>query len=476
MKKGLSIILFLFSLISFFSCEREFDFRGGSDGLYFSRDTVTFDTIFTSIGSTTKNFKIYNPYNEDLTISNISLAGGEESNFRININGYSDHNIDEVALRARDSLYIFVDVTVDPSDENEPFIVDDSIRIVTSQKIQYVKLIAYGQNIEVFTQKWLGTQHLTKDKPYLIYDFVVVDSAETVTIDPGAKLYFYKDASLLVLGTLNVEGTKEEPVLFSGHRLEEWYSDVPGQWGYIHLLPGSGQSSFNNAIIRNGLMGILVDSVGESESPVEIHNTKIEHISTFGLLAESSVINMSNSVIGNCGNSSVALTVGGEYEFSHCTFATTDYPYGRNGKCVFLNNYYKDDNGNVQIIPLKKANFNNCIIYGSDSVELGTDFEYTEEEIPEADVKYKFDHTLLKLNASYDISNKNFFDNIITDKEPNFVDAKTYNYQLDTLSPAKDFGREAIAKQFPLDLLNMSRLEDGGPDLGAYERQERKEE
>ncbi|MBS2099914.1 hypothetical protein [Carboxylicivirga linearis] len=477
MKKHLSTILLFFSLLGFISCEREFDFRGSEEGLSFSNDTVMFDTIFSSIGSTTQNFRVYNPYNEDLTITNISLAGGEESNFRINVNGFSDHSVNEIPIRARDSLYIFVDVTINPSGDNEPFIVTDSILFETSQRIQSVKLIAYGQDIVLMKQEWLETQHLTKEKPYLIYDYLVVDSAQTVTIDPGARLYFYKDASLLVLGTLNVEGTTEEPVLFASHRLEDWYADVPGQWGYIHLLPGSGQSSFDNAIIRNGLMGILADSVGENESPIEISNTKIEHISTFGLLAESSVVNMNNGVIGQCGNSSVALTVGGEYEFSHCTFTTNEYLFGsRNGSSIFLNNYYKDENGNTQVIPLKKANFNNCIIYGSFLNELDTDFEYRDDEFPEADVNYKFDHSLLKLDSTYDTSNENIFVNTITDKAPNFINTEEYNYQLDTLSPAKDVGKRSIAEQFPVDILNMSRLDDDAPDLGAYERQERKDE
>ncbi len=475
MKKYLSGILLIWAFFSLISCEREFNYRGDSDGLYFSMDTVMFDTIFTSIGSATQNFKVYNPYNEDLTITNISLAGGENSNFRININGYADYSVDEIPLRAKDSLFIFVDVTVNPSNENEPFIVDDSICIETSQRIQYVKLIAYGQNIVLMKQEWLKSQHLTKDKPYLIYDYLVVDSAETVTIDPGARLYFYKDASLLVLGTLNVEGTQEEPVLFASHRLEDWYSDIPGQWGYIHLLPGSGNSTFNNAIIRNGLMGILADSVGETDTPIEISNTKIEHISTFGLLSESSVINMNNSVIGNCGNSSIALTVGGEYEFTHCTISTSNYIYGRNGKCIFLNNYYQDDLGNTQIIPLKKANFNNCIIYGSSLSELDTDFQYRDEQIPEADVNYQFDHTLIRLDPTFDTSDDSHYNNIISDEAPNFINSDEYNYQLDTLSPAKDFGKKSIAEQFPIDILGVNRLDDGFPDLGAYERQEEKE-
>ncbi len=474
MKQILTGIIFIVGLLSFMSCEREFVYRGGEEGLTFSLDTVMFDTIFTSIGSTTQNFKVYNPYNEDLIISKISLAGGDNSGFRINVNGYSESDIDDIRIASKDSLFVFVEVTIDPVGSDKPFVVADSIVFQTSERIQSVKLVAYGQDIVLMRQEWLDTQHLTKDKPYLIYDFVVVDSSQTVTIDPGARLYFYKDASLLVLGTLEVKGTKEEPVLFASHRLEDWYYDKPGQWGYIHLLPGSGPSTFNNAIIRNGLMGILADSVGTEEVPIEIHNTKLEHISTFGLLAQTSALNVSNSVFGNCGNNSVALTVGGSYDFSHCTMATTNYIFGRSGPSIFLNNYYFDTNDNAQIVKLSKANFNNCIVFGTMANELSFDFKYKDEDIPRADANFKFDHCLVRLSDAFDTSDTDYFINIIKDENPSFVNDQEYNYQLDTLSVAKDVGKRTIAEQFPFDILNFNRLDDNGPDLGAYERQEEK--
>ncbi|MCU4175200.1 hypothetical protein [Carboxylicivirga sp. N1Y90] len=473
MKNVLKTILIAISITCLWSCEREFTYRGGEEGLYFSMDTVMFDTIFTSIGSTTQNFKVYNPYDEDLLIKSIELAGGESTGFRINVNGYSENALTDVQIGARDSLFIFVEITIDPMGSNKPFVVNDSIIFQTSKHLQSVKLVAYGQDVVLMRQEWLKTQTLTKDKPYLIYDYVVVDSAETVSIDPGARLYFYKDASLLVLGTLEVNGTKEEPVLFTGHRQEEWYEDKPGQWGYIHLLPESGKSTFNNAIIKNGMMGILADSVGLDDNPIEIHNTRIEHISSFGLLAQSASLNVSNCIFGDSGNNSLALTVGGSYEFNHCTFANYfDWTF-RTNPSIFLNNYFLDENDNQQIVPLKKANFYNCIIYGKNRNELGFDLKFEDSEIPEADAKYLFDHCLIRLVEDFDTSDETKYKNIITDKDPSFIDYNEYNYQLDTLSAAKDIGKISVGESFPFDILNISRLEDDGPDLGAYERVEK---
>ncbi len=224
------LILILAAIAFLWGCERDFLFRGGSEGLHFSSDTVMFDTIFTSIGSTTKNFRVYNPYSSDLTIDEISLAGGDNSKFRLNINGFPLNSVKEMPIRAGDSLFIFVELTIDPTTSNTPFVVTDSILFYTRERVQSVKLIAYGQNVVLLKKEWLKTQRLTNHKPYLIYDYVVVDSAQTLTIEAGARLHFYKNASLIVLGTLEVKGTRDEPVVFMGSRLEEWYADKPGQW------------------------------------------------------------------------------------------------------------------------------------------------------------------------------------------------------------------------------------------------------
>ncbi|WP_430809379.1 MULTISPECIES: hypothetical protein [unclassified Carboxylicivirga] len=467
-------ILLILSILTLLACEREFVFRGDEEGLSFSSDTIMFDTIFTSIGSTTKNFRVYNPYDEDMTIEAIELAGGEESDFRLNIDGNSNNLAEGIRVRAKDSLYIFVEVTIDPVGSNQPYVVTDSIYFRTREKVQTVQLVAYGQDVVLMRKEWLNTQTLSSDKPYLIYDFIVVDSAETVSIDPGAKLYFYKDASMLVLGTLHVNGTNEEPVVFAGHRQEEWYHNKPGQWGYIHLLPGSGSSTFNHCIIRNGMMGILADSVGLNSAPIAINNTKIEHISTFGLLAQTANLEVANCVFGDCGNSSAALTVGGSYQFHHCTFANYyDWTF-RNNPTVFLNNYYIDTNDEEQIIPLEEAVFNNCIIYGNNISELGFDLRYANDEFPENDASYLFNNAIIKLSEDFDISDESKFIDIQKNADPAFMDIAGYNYQLDTLSPAKDSASFKLAEPYPFDIMGNNRLQDDGPDLGAYERYEKK--
>ncbi|MCW3807212.1 hypothetical protein [Plebeiibacterium marinum] len=469
-----NILYLLLFLLSFgiFSCEREFEYANGLNGLSFSVDTLMFDTIFSSVGSVTRNFRIYNPYDEDLIINSIELANADASNFRLNINGYAENYMEDVKINSHDSLYVFVDITITPGDENSPFVVSDSVLVYTGDKTQSVTLVAYGQDVVLLKEEKVKTTTFTADKPYLIYDYLIVDSLETLTIEPGARLHFYNDAELIVFGSMQVDGTYEEPVQFLGHRLEEWYEDKPGQWGQIHFMPGSSDSYIKHAEIKNSLTGLFVDSVGlGKDSPLLIENSIINHITDFGIIAQNSNIKISNSVIGDCGYHSVALTLGGIYNFYHCTIANYFNWTYRSTPALFLNNYYIDEDGNEVINPLIEANFYNSIIYGRNHTELGFDFIETEEteDLPDNGFNYLFKNCLIK-SGEIDISDPNKFKFITANEDPNFIDPYGFEYQLDTLSPCKDIGNFDIASDFPFDLLNTNRTKDSGPDLGAYER------
>ncbi|MFT3740107.1 MAG: hypothetical protein QM786_15245 [Breznakibacter sp.] len=474
--KSRHILFFLLTVLLTASCEREYLFRGDNRGLKFSADTVMFDTVFTSFGSATAVLKIYNPYQEDMSIDAVELVGGENSNFRVNINGTAASFLQDVKIRERDSLFIFVEVTIDPAGVDVPFVVTDSILFHTRERIQSVKLIAYGQDVIVLRKEKLQTQTFTKGKPYLIYDYAVVDSFQQLTIEPGAKLHFHKDASLLVLGSLVANGKYDDPIVIEGDRLEDFYSDIPGQWGFLQFLPGSKNNQLHHTIIRNGTMGIRADSIGNgNEPPLILGNCRFEHISSIGLLAETSNILAYNCLFADCGLHSVALTVGGNYEFYHCTIANFFNRFkSRTTEALLLNNHYTDDNNNKVVVPLKKALFANCIIYGYNYSEIDFDLQSTSNETTDMEINYCFDHSLIKVNASsVDLSNSKKFINVINGKTPSFIDSSKYDYRLDTLSAAQNAGKKEYGLLYPKDILNADRLTDGVPDLGIYERIEK---
>lgn len=114
--------------------------------LNFSEDTVLFDTVFTQVGSATRQLKIYNPYKKKLLVKRIWLAGGANSQFKLNIDGVPGNMATDIELMPNDSLYIFVEVTVNPLNVNSPMIVSDSVFFETNESIQDVDLVAWGQD------------------------------------------------------------------------------------------------------------------------------------------------------------------------------------------------------------------------------------------------------------------------------------------------------------------------------------------
>jgi len=266
-------------------------------------------------------------------------------------------------------------------------------------------------------------------------------------------------------------------VVFEGDRLEKFYRDKAGQWAGIWLYAGSKYNKISWAEIRNSINGIIVDTCVTTDAPTLLmNNSKVENMSSIGLYARGSKVIADNCLFSNAGQVSVALTMGGSYKFYHCTIANYwgQYIY-RQGPALLLNNYYLYQlvqNGPILVEPrdLEEATFANCIIYGSRDSEFEIDNSYKNQTI-QALMNYKFDHCILKVSSDFSLADPNKFINVIK-TNPKFFNPSELNFQLDTLSPAKDIGLLLYAQQFPIDLKNISHLFDTGPDLGAYERKE----
>ncbi|MDX8338480.1 right-handed parallel beta-helix repeat-containing protein [Draconibacterium sp. IB214405] len=474
----LQILAAALVVLLLFSCEDEGYMSSTDAQLNFSVDTVTFDTIFTTIGSTTRRFTVQNPYDEDVLISRIRLAGGDASNFKLNINGYMGSELYEVALPAKDSIFIFVEVTIDPNGQNLPMVVQDSIEFTTNTNFQSVLLEAYGQDFKLIKSERIKTTTWTAEKPYLVYDYAYVDSTETLTIEPGTKIYFHKDAGLYVRGNLVADGTFDSPIIMRADRLEPSYENIPDQWNGVVLYSGSHNNLLNFVTIKNANIGLQVGTIeNEGYASLQLSNSRIENMAYAGLFALKSKIFAYNDVIANCGYYAAALLVGGEYEFYHTTIANYWGNYGsgvRTTPSLVISNVLIVENSNGEQISyngdLAKATFGNSIIYGNigKEMELGNNNENT--------FNYLFDHCIIQAPDTLNVSDKNHYINVMlgSDYEPEFIDP--YNnliYELDTLSAAKDIGTTRYSEIFPIDLLNKSRTADDGPDLGAYERIEK---
>lgn len=467
--------------ILLFACKKDIIENDQSAILHFSTDTITFDTIFTSIGSITKTLTVYNRNNFDVK-SNITLLGNSVANFRMNIDGIAGNSQTNIEIPAKDSIFIFLEVTIDPSSSNTPYILSDSLVFTTGTKKQDVDLVAWGQDAYFHTANAYGdiingtdtnrfyyhlldcSQPWTNDKPHVIYGYAVVDPGKTLLINEGCNVYLHNNSGILVGnpfleasgGSIKVNGTFGNEVTFQGDRLDPWYKDIPGQWDRIWLMPGSIDNEINYAIIRNGKIGIHADTIANNNPTVNINNTIIENMSSIGILGQGANITATNTTISKCGQYAVACNIGGTYNFTHCTFANYwDYNY-RNTPSILLNNYYEGADGNIYVRNLNAANFTNCIIDGN----LSTEVSFQEQEL--GTFNYTFDHCLIKLDPtiSTDITH---YQNAIINQSPEFVSNTESDFHLTQNSPAIDAGKTT---SFLDDIEDNPR---SNPDIGAYE-------
>src|ERR1700677_3867654 len=95
-------------LLFFSDCQKD---KLSNGPLTFSTDTLTFDTVFVTQGSTTQSFTVHNTSKYPVKISSIQLVQSVGNQFRINVDG-EPGNATNVQIPGRDSIYIFAEVTV----------------------------------------------------------------------------------------------------------------------------------------------------------------------------------------------------------------------------------------------------------------------------------------------------------------------------------------------------------------------------
>jgi hypothetical protein len=444
--------------------------------LEFSVDSLLFDTVFTTVGSSTRYFKVYNRNNSRINISSLELAGGTSSYFRINADGRSGTTIRDLEIGPRDSIYVFVEVTVDPVNQDLPLIISDSVVFQVNNNIQDVKLVAWGQDANFIhpnvNDTVLGiSYHLitensvwTGPKPWVVYGLVLVAPDVTLRIEDGARVHLHNQSALIFLqrSSLQVEGTPEEPVVFQGDRLEPGYSNLPGQWGYIWLTATSRNHSIENAIIKNATYGIVMDSIGSLTEPtLRIRNTIIKNMDQTGLELRGAWVEAQNLVVSNCGVHAIYMGLGGSYDFRHVTVGNYYSLPGsiRQTPSVVFNNYYVDTTNTVQVREFEKAYFGNSIIYGSLQQEILLDL-YPGNSA----ANFMFDHSLVRTTLQQQLGH--LFESSIFNTQPRFLNVNN-DYRLREDSPAIGAGDPGIAAGIPYDILGNSRLER--VDMGAYQ-------
>ena len=484
MKNGIRFVWALAALLTLAQCRKDIPISQSPDHrLEFSTDTVFFDTVFTTIGSSTRRMKVFNPHSDATMIESIAIAGGESSPFRLNVNGDSGKEHRDVLIQGSDSIYLFAEVTIDPNQSDAPLVHEDSLIFITNGNVQTVRLVAWGQDAYFYyPTDVLDFEDFSiaysiidcndvwqNDKPHVIYGYAVADTDCELIIEAGTQVHLHDQSALWVFdgGSLKVQGALENEVVFQGDRLEPAYEEVPGQWGFIWLSAGSIDNSIDHAVIKNGIIGLRVDTVGASSEPtLRISNTEIRNMESVGLLGYGSVIRGDNLLISECGDHCLALSIGGDYRFTHCTFANYWGFPSRQTATVLLNNYYEAADGTLIYRDLTQARFNNCIIWGSNLNEV------TWDQGMQGVFNWKFDHTAYRSVPSdwpdIDFTDTALFHASPRNLDPVFTDVFLGDFTPDSLSPVIDLGDPQWAQPFPLDLRGNDRTATP-PDLGAIE-------
>ena len=486
MRKIAPILILLSIIISTFSCRKDSIETSESVTLNFSLDTVLFDTVFATFGSTTKRLKIYNPSNKRVNISSISVGNGANSQFRINVDGISGNTHSNIEIDGKDSLFIFAEVTIDPNNALSPFVATDKINFITNGNSQSVDLVAWGQNAHYYVANQLangipvvyldrGTSPgpldstWINDKPYVIYGgYLTLDSDDKLKIDPGVQIHMHNNSGIWVYenGNIQVNGTQTDPVVFQGTRLEYAWQDITGQWDRIWINQGTigNDNVFNYAVIKNGFIGIQAETNpfnapaifdASSTNALRLNNCKIHNNSAIGILATNYKITDTNSVITNSGQYNLLVKGGGDYRFNHTTFA--NYFSGRQTSSVLLQNAYVHSTGVTVISDIQTANFKNCIIHGDQ------DIEFTAETVTGGTINYLLDHCLLKTTNS--ITGANYNNIVLNPGNQIFVDKALHDYHITSGSPANNAGDNAIGIIKDHDEV----VRNNTPDIGAYE-------
>jgi hypothetical protein len=478
MKIKLYFIFYLTSILllglSFSSCEDDSISTNSSYRLRFSADTVSFDTIFTTITSATAKIKVYNKNKDRINISSIKLAGGTNSPYVINVSGRQNSNqeFNDIELGSDDSLYVFINITPKPSNQNTPLVIRDSIEFLMNGNKQYVQLEAAGQDVIILRNKTVvNDTTLTNEKPYLIYGNLTLASGKSMTIEKGSTLYFHDNSGLVINGSLNAVGSLDLPITFRGDRLDYLFEGLPydtlaGQWNGIRLNSSSENNKLENVDIRSGKTGLSINGTESNKIQVNIKNTRIHNFDSCGIAATFGELTVVNSQISNCAQNCIYL-LGGEANFTHCTIANFMSRIARTNLSVKIKNYVTN-NSIVTLYPVTDVQFKNCIIAGNQSKEITLDYSINGQNVS-ADYSVSFFNCLI---TGTSLSDNHYVNTIWTSNTKDiFVnkDKYPYNFELSESSPAINTADETISILYPLDKKGNSRMSDSGPDIGAFE-------
>jgi len=482
------------SMVVWSGCSKESFITDGAAKLSFSTDTLRFDTAFTTVGTATYSFRIYNTHSQPINISRVYLPGnnGKKSFFSLNVDGFAGNDLKNIEIPANDSIYVFARVTIDPNLplSESPYVIQENLIFETNGNQQNVVLEAWGQDANYIPSNSANGQiaRLSANfqtivwndpKPYVIYGILLLDSV-TLEIAAGTKIhvhgglakndalggryndgiiYLYPSASIRILGN------KDKPVVIQGDRLEDDYKDESGQWAGIIIGAGSRNNVMEYATIKNSIVGVRVDSSAQ----LTLKNTRIYNTAGSGLQAIHADVNADNCLFYNNNSDAVTIAYGGNYNFNYCTVVS----YGADAIALSLSNTlcYDVFCNKFDTYPMV-ARFTNCIFFGSrrDEISLFNAARQTKS----SELDYRFENCVFRVEELLGLDNypefKSYATNCVYGKPLDrlFIDVDKDDYHLDSLSVASD--KAKFLMDIPIDIDGKVRNTQK-PDVGSFERE-----
>ena len=438
------IFYFLLLLSALMACEDDDSFSSSSSmRLTFETDTLKMDTMFSKSASRTYEFWVYNKNSKGLRLSSVRLSKGNQTGLRVNVDGsYLDNSngsqINNLELRRKDSLLVFVELT--PSDTHQPVpqIVDDDLVFTLESGVsQKVNLRAWAWDAERWDR--LTLQHDTtiiSERPIIVYGPITIPEGVTLTLR-HTSLYFHAQAGIDVHGTLI-----SDSCLMRGDRLDYMFSYLPydrvsGQWGGIRFFETSKGNVLSDTELRNtGEYAILCDSSAFDPDALrlDLQRCIIHNGEGTGVTCRNTNIRMQACQITNMLGDCVAIE-GGKATIHRCTIAQF-YPFdGNRGAALSFTN----------ALPLQSLFCDSTIITGyADDVVMGLQTDTTRV------FEYQFLHSLLR-TPKVETADSVRFSNIIWESPKDSIqgtrhfrlideDNLIYDFHLDSLSTARGLG------------------------------------
>lgn len=474
--KKILFIIWTISISLFCSCEDDVEYGvGDSSTIVFSVDTVNFDTVLSEVGSSTQRFKVFNKNDKAVRFSQVRLASGGESGFQVNVDGESGAFFHDVSIYDKDSIFVFVKFEPKKQNNNLPVEVKDSLIFTLENGIEK-SVIFYALVQDAIVLKGVVVEDkmvLEGEKPYIVYDSLVVSLGALLEINNGVSLYFHNKADLRVHGRILCNGVKDAPIVFRGMRTDKIlpylpYDRLDGQWGGVHFYPESFENELHFTDIHGGRFGITCDNSILDATKLYMTNSSIHNVAADALAMKYCSGVFVNCEFSNAKGNCVTL-LGGDSQFLHCTMAQF-YPWDASrGSALYFCNVLNDT-----IYPLERADFINCLITGiSDDEVYGSRIDNND-----AAFNCNFINCVVNTNID-DESSKEYFTNCTSENENNETykstnfrcidtDNYVYDFRLDSLSVARKVGSAGYYEYAPNDKDGNPRPVNN-PDVGCYQ-------